>query len=57
MEATKTNFELAQEILNLLAENNCTARQATEILSYVGTTIKQTAAVQRVDVKGLINPA
>ena len=47
MEATKQNYQIAKEIIELLAKENCTVKQSEEILSFVGTTIRNTSTVQR----------
>ena len=46
MEATQKNYHVAEQIITLLANENCTVRQSAEILSFVGTTIQNTATVQ-----------
>ncbi len=46
MEATQKNYCIAEQIITLLANENCTVRQSAEILSFVGTTIQNTATVQ-----------
>ena len=46
MEATKRNYCIAQQIIYLLAKENCTVKQSEEILSFVGTTIRNTSTVQ-----------
>lgn len=46
MEATKKNDQIAQQIIELLAKENCTVRQSEEILSYVGMTIRNVSTVQ-----------
>lgn len=46
MEATKQNYQIAEQILKLLAKENCTVRQSEEILSYVGMTIRNVSTVQ-----------
>lgn len=46
MEAIKKNFRIADAILALLAEENCTVTQATEILAYVSTEIRARSTVQ-----------
>lgn len=46
MEATQQNYRIAKQIIALLAKENCTVRQSAEILSFVGTTIQNTATVQ-----------
>lgn len=47
MEATKQNYQIARQIIELFANENCTVRQSEEILSFVGTTIRNTSTVQR----------
>lgn len=47
METTKQNYQIAKEIIELLAKENCTVKQSEEILSFVGTTIRNTSTVQR----------
>lgn len=46
MLATKQNYKIADAILTVLAEENCTVRQAREILGYVGTQISRESTVQ-----------
>lgn len=46
MDATKQNYQIAREIIALLAKEHCTVRQSEEILSFVGTTIRSTSTVQ-----------
>ena len=46
MEATQKNYRIAEQVITLLANENCTVRQSAEILSFVGTTIQNTATVQ-----------
>lgn len=46
MEATKRNYHIALQIIELLAKENCTVKQSEEILSFVGTTIRNTSTVQ-----------
>lgn len=46
MEATEKNYTLAENIIALFNEENCTVKQAEEILSFVGTTIRHTSTVQ-----------
>lgn len=53
MDATKQNYKIAKEIIELLAKESCTVRRAEEILSFVGTTIRNTSTVQRSE--GLID--
>ena len=48
MEATEKNFRIADEILSILAKENCTARQATEVLHYAMTKISDESTVQYV---------
>lgn len=47
VEATKRNYHIALQIIELLANENCTVKQSEEILSFVGTTIRITSTVQR----------
>ena len=47
MEATKRNYHIALKIIELFANENCTVKQSEEILSFVGTTIRNTSTVQR----------
>ena len=47
MEATKQNYRIAQQIIELFATENCTVKRSEEILSFVGTTIRSTSTVQR----------
>lgn len=46
MEAIKKNFCIADAILTLLAKENCTVTQATEILAYVSTELRARSTVQ-----------
>lgn len=46
MEATKQNCHVALQIIELLANENCTVKQSEEILSFVGMTIRNTSTVQ-----------
>ena len=46
MEATDQNFRIADKILTLLAEENCTVRQAEEILAYTARCIREESTVQ-----------
>ena len=46
MEATKKNFRIADQILTTLAKENCTVLEATEILSYVSTKVRERSTVQ-----------
>ena len=46
MEATEKNYQLAQEILAILAKENCTVLDAEDVLSFVRMTIRRTATVQ-----------
>lgn len=47
MEATKQNYQIARQIIELFANENCTVKQSEEILSFVGTTIRNASTVQR----------
>ena len=47
MEATKQNYRIAQQIIELFATENCTVKRSEEILSFEGTTIRNTSTVQR----------
>ena len=47
MEATQQNYRIAQQIIELFATENCTVKRSEEILSFVGTTIRNTSTVQR----------
>ena len=49
MEATKQNYQIAKKIIELLINENCTVKQSEEILSFVGTTIRNTSTVQRTE--------
>lgn len=55
MEATKQNYQIAQQIIELLAKENCTVRQSEEILSYVGMTIRNVSTVQFQRLAELLN--
>ena len=46
MEATMKNYQLAEQIIALFAKENCTVKQAEEILSFVGVTIRTSSTVQ-----------
>lgn len=46
MLATKQNYKIADAILTILARENCTVRQAREILGYVEVQISSESAVQ-----------
>lgn len=46
MEATMQNYQLAKQIIALLIKENCTVKQAEEVLSFVGTVIRSTSTVQ-----------
>lgn len=46
MEANKKNFRIADTILTLLAEENCTVAQASEILAFVSAELRATSTVQ-----------
>ena len=46
MEATRKNFEIADQILTLLAKENCTVLEATEILAYVSCQVRAKSTVQ-----------
>lgn len=45
MEATQENYRIANKILELLAEENCTVQQADEILAFVARHIRTTSTV------------
>lgn len=47
MEASGENLRISKKIISILAESNCTVKQAEEILAYVGHTIRSTATVQQ----------
>ena len=42
-------LEIAREIINLLAENQCTAREAQEILRSAEISVESSAIVQHLD--------
>lgn len=46
MQDTEQNCRIADVILTMLAKENCTARQATEILHYVGQQVQAKSVVQ-----------
>lgn len=46
MDATQENYTVAYEIIEILSKRGCTVRQSEGILSFVGTTIRETATVQ-----------
>ena len=46
MEITKSNIQLASEIMKLLVENNCTVRQVESVFRFVENTIRATSTVQ-----------
>ena len=46
MEATRKNRRIAKQIMELLAREGCTVRQAEEILACVGRAARDTATVQ-----------
>ena len=46
VDATKPNFKIADQILTILAKENCTVLQAAEILSYVSSQIRARSTVQ-----------
>ena len=47
MEATAQNYRIANQVIELLARESCTVKQSEEILSFVGSTIRNTSTVQR----------
>ncbi len=51
MQATDKNFILVSQITNLLVENNCTVKDATELLNYVSREIIANSKVQEVELK------
>lgn len=51
MEATPKNCRIAEEIISLLAKQNCTVANAKEILNFVGQRISNTATVLFSEVK------
>ena len=55
MQATETNFNIADEIITILAKNNCTVAQSNEILSYVSRKITESATVQLLESKKSAN--
>ena len=46
VEATKQNFRIADQVLTILAKENCTVLQATEILTYVSAQVHARTTVQ-----------
>lgn len=46
MDATKQNYQLANQIGAMLEKENCTVGQAMEILAYVSRKIQRISAVQ-----------
>ena len=46
MDATDKNYKIADRILTVLAKENCTVLQASEILAYVGNQIRKESTVQ-----------
>lgn len=46
MDATDQTYRIADQILTLLAKENCTVLQATEILTYVRSQILNRSTVQ-----------
>lgn len=46
MEATKKNYQLARQIIEMFANENCTVRQSEEVLAFVGMTIRNVSTVQ-----------
>ncbi|MBO8170198.1 MAG: hypothetical protein H0Z35_13645 [Thermoanaerobacteraceae bacterium] len=49
MEATKKNEQLARQIINLLAEKECTVAEAEEILRYVRQSLGRFTTVRKVE--------
>lgn len=47
MEATSKNFEIADNIVDLLVTEKCTIEQAQSILSYVSRIITTNSTVQK----------
>lgn len=47
MKATEKNEKIARDIINLLAENNCTVKESTEILRWISDAVQITAPVQK----------
>ncbi|MUU10885.1 MAG: hypothetical protein EP146_05635 [Oscillibacter sp.] len=46
MEATKQNYKLARQIIEMFAKENCTVKQSEEVLAFVGMTIRNVSTVQ-----------
>lgn len=46
MNATIQNMQLADRILNILAEEQCTVRQAQEVLGFVSGRVRDYSEVQ-----------
>ena len=46
VEATRQNFRIADQVLTILAKENCTVLQAAEILTYVSDQIRARSTVQ-----------
>ena len=39
MEATKQNYKLARQIIEMFAKENCTVKQSEEVLAFVGMNV------------------
>ena len=46
MKDTEKNMKMAKEVIDILAENNCTVSEALEILDYVTRQIPQGSLVK-----------
>lgn len=46
MEATKQNYKLARQIIEMFAKENSTVKQSEEVLAFVGMTIRNVSTVQ-----------
>lgn len=51
MNATSKNEKIARTIINVLAENECTTKEASEILSFVERSIYDSAVVRKANEK------
>lgn len=49
MNYTKENVEIAKSVFDILADKKCTIAEASEILSFIGMAIRNSATVQSND--------
>lgn len=51
MEATERTEKIARDMISLLAENNCTVKEAQEVMQYVHMSILNFSVVQKTSEK------